>query len=268
MTPDRPTTVLTSALAACACAVLVAACAPAAGTSAPAAAPSAQPGAAGGGPGAGGTPGRTSGLIAEVDGKTFQVQTGSEQVAVSYTAKTAFTERVSAKVADVRSGSCVIVRTADEPGTDGGKVTATAIDASAASGDTCGFGGGPAGSGGGPPSGAPPSGMPSALPSGGPAGGPGGASGGRGAMVAGVVTGVSGGTLTVSAQRQNAPVTYTVATTADTTVSTEQKTTAKAAEVGVCLTARGEPNATGAVTATAITLRKAVNGECTMRGGR
>ena len=105
----------------------------------------------GGAPAGGGrTPG-ASGTVAAISGKTIQVQNEqSGQVAVTWTAKTAFTQQVDAALADVKVGACVAV-TSDAQSTDGDPVTATSVRITEATDDGCaggmggGMGGGPGG---------------------------------------------------------------------------------------------------------------------------
>src|SRR5471032_1356462 len=88
--------------AACCAVLILSACG--SGTSAPAAAPqsptTASPSVGAGG-GAGGAarafPGAT-GLLAQIDGTTLQVQGADTQTAVTYTAATTFTDTVAAKL--------------------------------------------------------------------------------------------------------------------------------------------------------------------------
>ena len=80
---------------------------------------SAPTGAAGAG-GAGGAGQRqpgVNGLVAAVNGSTMQVQTRTDQTAVTWTDATTFTKVAAATLADVTVGSCVTVL---EPATSGG----------------------------------------------------------------------------------------------------------------------------------------------------
>ncbi|WP_257477342.1 DUF5666 domain-containing protein [Acidipropionibacterium jensenii] len=243
----------------------------------------------------------TSGLIAEIDGKTFQVQGSDEQTAVTYSSSTRFTSQVTGKTSDIKAGECVSVRSATNgsasPGaTETGPITASSITISAASGGSCqeAAGGGgqqPAGSAAGQPAGAGApggGGMPSggAMPSGARPSGAAG-SGGRaaGGMLSGKVTAVSGSTITVaviqrsggpqgssstpsagvtSASGTTAPTTVTVA--ASTSITRTETTTASALKVGLCAVAQGSTDSTGAVTATSVRLSRASNGSCTTEG--
>ncbi len=240
-----------------------------------------------GGSGAGqGFPG-ASGKVAAISGKTLQVQSAvSGQVAVTYTATTAFTEAVKTTSTAVKVGSCVNVRGAEEQaGTAAttAPVTATSVQVSPPVDGACGArgrtgtGGGPAGNGGGftPPSGG---------PSGAPGSGAGAGGGTRGGVFAGArpvsgeVTAVKGSTITVaamsfaggrgasatpspSAKPTTTPVVVT--TTATTTYTKTVSASANDLAVGQCVTAVGTADDTGAVTASFIASEPAVNGECT-----
>lgn len=233
----------------------------------------------------------TFGLIAEIDGTTLQVQGTSEQTAVTYTSSTKFTEQVTGKTSDIKTGDCVSVRSADSSAsadsTPSQEITATAVTVVATSGSSCvgteggGFGGERRGDF---PSGAPTGSMPSTRPSGGYRAG-GFPSGARsfGRMVTGKVTAVAGDTLTVAAVRFGegrdagstpsagaTPTTTTTPTTvtltASTTVTETRATTSSAAKVGLCALAQGSTDSTGAVTAKTIRLSTATNGSCTMEG--
>ena len=219
-------------------------------------------------------PGRVSGEIAAVDGKTLQIQDGESQTAVTYTSKTTFTAQVAGSVSDISKGDCVMVfsSSTDEKATE---VTATTVSASDAVDGKCssGFGGGGgAGGGGNRPSGQPsgmPSGQPSGMPSGGPSGGPSGMPNGGGRPQSGKVTAVDGDTLTVAVATQGSDDTtdLTVKTTSKTSVTVTEESKASAAKVGVCATVNGKADDTGAVKASTISLRKAGDDGCSMRRG-
>lgn len=246
------------------------------GTTAPQGAPASQQGQNGGGfGGAGGN--FVTGLIAAVSGKTLQVQGTDSQTAVSYTAKTRFSEQTKVAVSAVKVGSCVMVQSSDSASGTTTTVTATNVSVSSAVKGACtgrgGFGGGRgAGRPGGVPSGGP-SGMPSGAPSGGPqgnaSGGPQGSrtpgANGVGRGVFGKVASVSGSGFTVTSASfgTTKSETYTVTSTAKTTYTEEKVVKASAAKVGTCATAAGKTDGTGAVTASTISLRPAVNGTCT-----
>jgi hypothetical protein len=289
---DMPRTVLTATSAAGAAALLILAVSACGGSTPGSATPtsgtqlstqSAQPGAGQGPPGA-------SGKVAAISGRTLQVQNAqSGQVAVTYTAKTTFTKAVRATSAAVTVGSCVVVRGSDKQtasATVGDPVTATSVQLSKPVDGACGAGGfGP--SGGGfdrADGGAPPSGAPTDAPqsrAGGQGPGPGGVGFSGGRPVSGRVTAVDGSTMTVAAVapviRQSgggatstatpsgAPSTtpVVVTTTAATTYTKTVSATAKDLAVGLCVTAIGSSNDTGAVTASLIASQPSVNGSCT-----
>ncbi len=142
----------------------------------------------------------TFGLIAEITGKTLQVQGTSAQTAVTYTDTTTITRQASGTAADLKAGVCVSVRSAESSGSGtaspasgageaSGNVTASSITISEPVNGQCqatAFGGGNGAGNGGQPGGGMASGMPSgAMPSGAPGGNGGGmpsgaASGGPG----------------------------------------------------------------------------------------
>lgn len=86
-------------------------------------------------------------------------------------------------------------------------------------------------------------------------------------MVAGLVTAVDGSTVTLQQTRPGSEEATTVTFTlgADATVTTTGAATAADATVGSCVTAQGEADDTGAVTATSMSLSEATDGECGTR---
>jgi hypothetical protein len=234
--------------------------------------------------GVGGLPG-ASGLVAAIDATTMQVQGGGAQVAVTYTDATEITATVAGSATDVAVGACVFVQTDASGGEQASEVNATSVAVTEPAEDgSCqaGFGGGAGfGGQGGPPGGMPtdrPEGAPSDLPSDYPSDGP--RSGGRfGGGVSGVVTGVNDGSFIVEATTFDLPEgdeaspepttsTVTVVTSESTTWSVEVVTGPEALVEGVCVTAIGEADDTGAVTAESIAVQPAEDSECpAMRGG-
>lgn len=231
----------------------------------------------------------TYGLIADISGTTLQVQGTSGQTAVTYTDATAFTQQKAGTPTDLVEGVCVTVR--GEEGTDGAvtaqSIAVTAVEDGQCSGFGGGFGGGGGGGGGfgggqgGMPSGAPtdmprgamPSGMPQGgqgrpeggRPSGAPSGFPAGG-GAAGGMVMGLVESVGDGTLTVAMTRPGEDAASSTVTFDSTvTVTTTADASASALAVGRCVSASGDPDETGAVSATAIRVSDAVDGACTRR---
>lgn len=220
-----------------------------------------------------------SGLVADVSGSTAQVQGSAGQVAVSWTGATTFTREVTGSLDDVVVGSCLVATVADD--------VAVSLRITEASDDGCtaGLGAGPgAGFGGGPgdevSEGERPEGMPSDVPSGAPADDgqgerPEGMPDGFGAAVIGEVVAVSGGTVTVaavelgpdSAGDDGATVEQELDVDADSEVMTTVSATADDVAEGSCLTARGEVDDLGAVTAESVALSEPVDGSCTTGPG-
>ncbi|HVU73786.1 MAG TPA: hypothetical protein VHE83_12555 [Mycobacteriales bacterium] len=250
-------------------------------------------GTAGGGAtdGFGGRGGGASGLLAEIDGKTLQVQSTSSQTAVTYTGTTTFTTQQAATAADVKVGVCVTVRPVDTgstattaPSTDtNGPIDAAAVTITAPGSDgTCGFGGGNGGTfrGGAFPSGAFPSRRfgGGAFPSGAPGGRRFGGFGATGKVTAVSATGFTVASITprFRANGSTAPTAVptaaptavsttpvTVVTSSTTTYTEDVKATAAALKVGTCVRARGAADSsTGTVTATSIAITPATNGSC------
>jgi hypothetical protein len=217
-------------------------------------------GGAGGMPGGGSVPG-ASGEVAAVSGSTAQVQSQqSGQVAVTWTKDTTFTAQVDGTLDDVAVGTCVMV-TSDSDDTaaaDATEVAAATVLVTEASDDGCGFGGGMPGGGG------EPDGMPSDLPTDLPSGAPDGMRpGGFGTV--GEVAAVSADGFTVSTTTPGSDESSEVTVTVDgaTTYTTTAAAKASAVEVGVCMTARGDSDDTGAVTADTISVSQPVDGACT-----
>lgn len=269
----------------CCAVMLVAACG--GGTSATgsaAGAPTSAPlgnGAGGAATGARGFPGAT-GLLAQIDGTTLQIQGTDAQTAVTYSASTTFTSTVAAKLSDMVVGVCVQARSARPASAAGtaapttapataGPIVAATVEISAAVKGKCSSQGGFRMGGARPPgaAGEPsrPAGMPSPDRTRGPGAGGTAGFGGMGAF--GMVTAVNGAGFTIQSTRpQNgtattaAPTTETVKTPAGTTYTKTGAATAKALVTGVCVTALGKADDTGSVAATSIMVRPAENGSC------
>ena len=259
------------------------------GATAATSAPSGQSGQPGQGSASGngtghGMPG-ASGLVAAVSGSTAQVQGSSSQTAVSWSASTRFTGQAKVSATAIKVGDCVTARpapsttsnppTTPTPTTAVTTMTATTVQIFPATHGKCSAGGvfgrgagGFAGRGGGSgQSGA--TGGPSGSPTGGF--GPGGGRAfNRGAN--GTVTAVSptGFVVTLAARQSSAatgsgatttPVIVTV--TSATTFTAQQSVTASAVKVGVCVTAVGKADDTGAIAASVIAVSPAVAGQCT-----
>ena len=251
--------------------------------SSPAAATTRAGGAQGSGSGSGdGRPPGVTGLIAAVQGTTLQVQSTTQQTAVSYTSKTRITDQVKTTASALAIGDCVMARpaasaqTGATPGTTPTTPVTPTTTVAAASVQIISTGstgcaalrqGG--GTGGNRSSGAPtggPTGTDSGAGSGRQAGGRG--LGGFGAV--GTVDAIHNGTftLTETSGRQgtataSSPRTVTVTYTASTTFEATKVVAASAIKVGGCVTAAGPADDTGGVAATSLALSAAVNGQCT-----
>ncbi len=257
--------VLSAASVLLAGALALTACSSGAGASSGNAQGATTPRATGGGQGGGNRPPGVSGLIAAVNGTTMQVQTRTDQTAVSWTPTTTFSTLVAAQLTDVTPGACVTVvePPAATPGTASPtpptNVTAASVQIRPASNGTCAADLGGAGV----PGTRTATGTRTAAPT--PGAGQGNRGGGFGAVI-GRVGAVSGSGFTVqetarSGATSAAPVTVT--TTATTTYLKDAPATAADVKVGGCATAVGSADSTGAVTATSIALRPAANGACT-----
>ena len=209
-----------------------------------------------------------SGLVADVSGSTAQVQGAAGQVAVTWTGATTFTREVGGSLDDVVVGSCVVATVEDD--------VAGSLRVTGASEDGCAAGlggfGGPGRGGPGPGDGERPEGMPSDMPSGMPEGErPEGLPGGSGRAVIGEVTAVGAGTVTVAAldvapgagDGAGSSTEQTLSVDATTEVVTTVSATADDVVEGACLTARGEADDLGAVTAESVALSDPVDGSCT-----
>ena len=252
---------------------------------------SGQGGSAQGRFGQGGAIPGTFGLIAEVDGKTLQVQSSSDQTAVTYTSKTSIEQVKTVSAKDVAVGWCATVVSSTKQdasaGTIPSKITATSVSLTkAASGSSCGFGGGAGGAGGtGGTGGQRPSGAPSNFPGGGnrptarpsnlPGGSASGRAGGIGTFASGKITKVSGSSFVIdavsrtrgsqsSSTAKTQPVTVTL--TGSSKITAQQTAKASAIKEGECVRATGKTDSTGAVTATGLVLSSATKGTCTETG--
>lgn len=236
-----------------------------------------------------GSPG-VSGLVADISEQTAQVQSTDRQVAVTYTDETVITEIVSGSADDVWVGACVVVQSSDNAagsGDDAGEViTAASVSVSEpdvdgeCTGSTGGFDGGPGARD-----------FPDDLPTGSPTDGPqaeltppagatppgdgGFPGGGFIGGATGVVTAVDGDSFTVEAsqpvpggQDDEADTTTTteITTTSTTTWTVQVKAGPEAIDIGTCVSAQGDTDDTGAMTATSIAVQPAENGECVNPG--
>jgi hypothetical protein len=209
-----------------------------------------------------------SGEIAQISGHTLQVQSATDQTAVTYSAKTRFTAEQAISLASIHVGSCVVATGPSKGATTTRTITATEVRVTSPQGGSCG--GGRFTSGGSLRAGSRPAGFPSfATRSGGafPSGAPGRTSALAGAFAAGKVSAVSGHTITVTSTRPGSSTvtTSTIEVSAATKYSTTVSATAKALKVGLCAVVNGSTDSTGAVAATRIALSPKTNGSCTTR---
>lgn len=275
------------------CCVVLFAAACGGGTSATGAAASAPTTARSGGDAGGvggtasGSPGAT-GLLAQIDGTTLQVQSTGAQTAVTYSAATSFTNTVVAKPSDVVVGVCIQTRSArPAPSAEGaaptaapslgnGPVIAVSVEISTPVNGSCSGPGGLSEAGTRPPGAAPDATRPTGTST------PGqtksrGAGGNRFGVLGafGKVTAVDGASITIESLRPQVgsatttiPTTQTVDTSTATTYTVTQAAEAKALAVGLCVTALGTASDTGSITATSISIRPAQNGSCSSGFGR
>ena len=234
-----------------------------------------------------------SGLLAQIDGTTLQVQSAEAQTAVTYSAATTFTNTVVARLSDVLVGACVQARTAmpasgtggprptADPNAINGPIVAASVEISPAVNGTCSALGGlrtagvrsPGAAGDPTPSSGTPNPGRTRGTSGGGNGFGGNGFGGLGAF--GKVTAVNGTSFTVESMRPQGgsttpvvPTAQIVKTSATTKFTLTRAASAKALVVGLCVTAMGKASDTGSVAATAIMLRPAQNGSCSSGFGR
>ena len=223
-----------------------------------------------------------SGLLAQIDGKTLQVQGTDSQTAVTYSAKTTFTSTVADKRSDVVVGVCVQARAARPasgagsaaptaaPGATTGPLVAATVEISAAVDGKCSAQGGFRAGGARPPGAGDPTRSARVPGSGRTQGTRAGGSGFGGFGAFGKVTAVSATGFTIETVRsQNGtgtaatPTSEVVQTPAGTTYTRTGAADATALTVGVCVTALGKADDTGSIAATSILLRPAESGSCT-----
>ncbi|WP_028658878.1 DUF5666 domain-containing protein [Nocardioides insulae] len=256
----------------------------------------------GGGPGS--RPG-ASGEVAAIDGRTLQVQNDTDgQVAITVTDATTLTRQVAARRSALQVGPCVRVTPQSSASTEessgsqvseGDAVIAATVASSAAqedgscSGDMSGMGGGPGGgrgAGEAPEDAQPPSEPPSDLPENGEEG-----AGGPSRMVrglSGAITEVSGDTLTLAVQAMARPgstsgsasgsesgsgpvgagtSTVTVTLTPRTAYTRTIEASTADLAIGQCVSATGDTDDVGAVSADRIAISRPVDGECDLGFG-
>jgi hypothetical protein len=191
---------------------------------------------------------RVSGLIASVAGNSIQVtKEDNSSAAVNFTSTTQITEANPAALTDVTPGSCVSVRPTDgsQPGQP---VTAASVKISQSVNGACPK---PPES---TPGGSSSSPAPSLPPSQAPA---------KPARVRGSVASVSGNTINLTGTDPSGNTTQTTVTVDDkTTYSKQSSANTDAITPGKCLHARGTTDSGGALQATSIKLRQAVDGKC------
>ncbi|MEO5981162.1 MAG: hypothetical protein ABIQ13_02485 [Pedococcus sp.] len=287
MTPTK-TTGTTYAVCAMGAAItlLLAGC----GGSAPAPAGASTTGAArangGTGGGAGGRAPGVTGLIAAVEGTTLQVQSNTEQTAVTYTKSTKITGQVATTASALAVGDCVMARPATTGGAaanggtapDGAPASTAPAPTTVAAGTVQIISTGQASCaagrddfGGGRGSSARPSGAPTDRPTGtgtGQGRPGGGGFGGFGAI--GTVASLGKDTFTITEAvgpqatgSSSTPRTVTVTYTGTTTFSASKAAPASAIKEGGCVTAIGPTDDVGTVAATSLSLSPAEAGQCT-----
>lgn len=212
----------------------------------------------------------TTGMIAAVNGSTLEVQSTTAQTSVSFTSATRFTESVPGHVA---TGDCVVVSGTPVAGSDSA-LTATTVRVSAPVNGQCAVRGA-GGFGGGRPR---PSGTPSPGTSGGGFAARNTATGtvqsvsANGFVLNGFLRQLGGpgaaANGTASPSASPAASLITVTTDASTAVTTTARTTSAAAKVGLCATAIGSTDTTGAVAARSISLSNPTANGCTAGFGR
>lgn len=193
------------------------------------------------------TPPGVNGRIAAVTGTTLQVQSATAQTAVSYTATTPITKDAAATITDITTGLCATVR----PATGDTTATATALTAATIALSAPVNGACPSRITGGGQRGSSASATTSAQP---------GGAAGFGAN--GLVAAVHGATFTISSTTSAPSTEVTVTTNSGSTITKARPGTPADLVVGACVNALGPPDTTGAVAATALTVRPQVNGTC------
>lgn len=228
-------------------------------------------GAGGGGAAGGGARPGTTGKISQVNPSSIFVQETSDQVTVNYTGTTTFSQTLTTTAAALKAGDCVTATAAASttPSTTPSAspspvtaLTATSVIITKTSG-TCTIGTGGRG-----PGGAFPSGRPSGRvrPSGSPSFGAGGGGAAFGRAAFGTVASVGNGTFVVNSTRAGKTSSVTVTTTSGTTFREEATATKADLKVGLCATAIGTTDDTGAVTARTIALSTPTSSGCTQLG--
>ena len=190
---------------------------------------------------------KVSGLIASVAGNSIQVtKEDNSTAAVNFTSTTKITEAVPAGLPDVTAGSCVSVKPT-QGSAPGQPVTAASVKISQSVNGVCPK---PRESAPGGASSTPPSGSPSPAPA-------------QPARVRGSVASVSGNTINLTGTDASGNTTQTTVTVDDKTKYSKQTSAnTDAITPGKCLSARGTADNGGALQATSIKIRPAVDGKC------
>jgi hypothetical protein len=194
---------------------------------------------------------QVSGLVASVAGNSLQVtKDDNSNATVNFTSTTKVTEVAPATLSDVTSGSCVTVRPTKEIQPGGQQqVTAASVRVSPSVNGTCPQPKNKPGSGPGSTTPAP-SGSPSPAPA-------------KPKPLQGSVASVTGNTITVAGTDASGNTTQTSVTVDDQTkYSKLAASTPEAITQGKCVSARGTTDNGGALQATSIRLRAAVDGKC------
>lgn len=186
---------------------------------------------------------KVSGLIASVSGNSLQVaKEDNTNATVNFTASTKITEVTPAALTGVTSGGCVKVRPTEEVPA-GQPVTAASVRIIPAVNGTC-------------PQ-AKESNQESAAPS------STSAAPGKPMAIRGTVASVSGNTINVTSTSPSGGTTQTKVTVNDRTKYTKlAPANTDAVTQGKCVTARGTADSSGALQATSMRLRPAVDGKC------
>ncbi len=190
---------------------------------------------------------RVSGLIASVAGNSIQVTKEDNSTAsVNFTSTTKITEAVPAGLPDVTPGSCVSAKPT-QASAPGQPVTAATVMISESVNGACPK---PPQSAQGGSTTTPPSLPPSPAPA-------------KPAWVRGSVASVSGNTINLTNTDPSGNTTQTTITVDDKTKYSKQSSAnTDAITPGKCLSARGTQDNGGALQATSIKLRQAVDGKC------
>lgn len=198
-----------------------------------------------------------NGLVAAVTGSTAQVQSASAQTSVTWTASTTFTDEVKVTKSALKVGECVQASRAPSASSSSSSTTlaAASVRIMSTSGGCTTLRQGTVNR---------PSGAPTNLPGGQTGTRPRGTFGTFAAI--GVVTSLTSSGFVVkpvALGSSTGTAAVTVTTSSSTTYTQTQKADASAVKAGICMSANGTTDSTGAVTASRITLSQPTNGVCT-----